>query len=137
MHGHKRGDYKDGDNFLKAILNLESEFQESIKKVLRETSMVPLMIDSWSDDAYRKYLGVIVCFVPNLAKLNDISYGKILNPTKSNEGGLQCKIFIALKPTKDASESVVNLVEWILEVRGFYEIRDKVLVSRPIKQLLM
>ena len=31
MHGHKKGYYKDGDKFSKAILNLESEFQESIK----------------------------------------------------------------------------------------------------------
>ena len=31
MHGHKKGYYKDGDKFSKVILNLESEFQESIK----------------------------------------------------------------------------------------------------------
>ena len=88
--------------------------------------MVSLMIDGWSDDAYRKYLGVIVCFGPNLAKLNDIPYGQILNLTKNNEGELQCKMFIALKRTKDASESAVNLVEWVLEVLDFYQIRDKV-----------
>lgn len=37
MHGHNKGYYKDPDKFSRAILNLKHEFQESIKKVLKDT----------------------------------------------------------------------------------------------------
>ena len=85
------------------------------------------MIDGWSDDSYKKYLGVIVCFVPNLFRLNDIPHEQILDLTKNNRGELQCKMFLSLKPIKDVSESALNLMEWVIEVLDFYETRNNVI----------
>lgn len=65
--------------------------------------------------------------MPNLLRLNDIPHEQILDLTKNNRGELQCKMFLSLKPIKDASESALNLMEWVIEVLDFYEIRNKVI----------
>lgn len=36
-------------------------------------------------------------------------------------------MFLSLKPIKDESESALNLMEWVIEVLDFYEIRNKVI----------
>lgn len=112
--------------FSKAVCNLDKKFKMEIKKVLKGTDLISLIIDGWTDVTNRKYLGVLASFVPNLKTLKEIPRDRVEQLTKNNNGELQCKLFLGLMPLDNKSENAKNLAMWVTQISKEYEISSRV-----------
>ncbi|CCF56246.1 hypothetical protein KAFR_0A08120 [Kazachstania africana CBS 2517] len=108
------------------ILDIDKKFKTEIRKLLKETNLVSLIINTWDFyEKYPKYLALIATFVPNivLVKSKKTQSKPFSNLLKNNFGQLQNKVVLGVidRTKLDNEQIATSIYELLLE----YNIVDK------------